>query len=133
MSTTIAPADDLRTLLGDNAVLTDPERMAGYLREPRKRFNRTALAVALPADVAQVQALVRWAAERRIGLVPQGGNTGLVGAQVPARGDEIVVSLARLNLIRSLDAEAGNMVAEAGVILEEAHRAAEAAGAIFPL
>lgn len=133
MSTLTAPADDLRSLLGDAAIITDPERMAGYLREPRKRFNKTALAVALPADVDQVQALVRWAAGRRIGLVPQGGNTGLVGAQVPARGDEIVVSLARLNRIRSLDAEAGNMVAEAGVILEEAHRAAEAAGAIFPL
>ena len=91
------------------------------------------MAVALPADVAQVQAVARWANERRVGLIPQGGNTGLVGAQVPKRGDEVIVSLTRLDRIREVNADAGHMTVEAGVILELAHRAAEHAGAMFPL
>jgi FAD/FMN-containing dehydrogenase len=133
LNATNAIADDLRGLLGDAAVIADPGRMGPYLNEPRKRFFTPAAAVVVPADVAQVQALVRWANERRVGLIPQGGNTGLVGAQVPLRGDEVIVSLARLDRIREIDAAAGHMTAEAGVILELAHRAAEDAGAMFPL
>ncbi len=126
-------ADDLRSLIGENAVISDPARMSSYLNEPRRRFHTPAAAVAIPADVPQVQALARWANENRVGLVPQGGNTGLVGAQVPLNGNEVIVSLTRLNRIREINAEAGNLTAEAGVILQEAHAAAEAAGAIFPL
>ena len=74
-------------------MVTDPAQMGAYLNEPRKRFHTPAVAVARPADVAQVQALARWANENRVPLIPQGGNTGLVGAQVPLRGDEVIVSL----------------------------------------
>lgn len=123
----------LQALLGDAGVITDPARMSAYLNEPRKRFHQTAPAVALPADVAQVQALARWANERGVGLIPQGGNTGLVGAQVPMRGDEVIISLSHLNRVREVNADAGNMIAEAGVILQDAHTVAEEAGAIFPL
>ena len=133
MLTTASIAQQLADLIGENSVVADPARMRPYLDEPRRRFHTPAAAVALPGDVAAVQAIARWANDRRVGLIPQGGNTGLVGGQVPLRGDEVIVSLARLDRIRHLDANAGVMVAEAGVILEMAHRAAEEAGAMFPL
>ncbi|SEP83100.1 4-phosphoerythronate dehydrogenase (FAD-dependent) [Devosia sp. YR412] len=123
----------LTALLGGHAVIGDSDRMGNYLNEPRKRFRQSAVAVVLPSSVEQVQAIVRWAAEHSIGLIPQGGNTGLVGAQVPMRDDEVIVSLSRLDRIRSVDVAAGTMTAEAGVILENAHKAAEAENTIFPL
>ena len=133
---TLSAADtiaQLTALIGANAVIGDAEKMGTYLNEPRKRFHQKAAAIALPASVEQVQVIVRWAAENRVGLIPQGGNTGLVGAQVPLRGDEVIVSLGKLDRIRAVDIAAGTMVAEAGVILENAHKAAEAEGMIFPL
>lgn len=123
----------LTTLVGPAAVIGAPEQMGNYLNEPRKRFHKSAAAIVLPASVSQVQAIVRWANEHGVGLIPQGGNTGLVGAQVPLRGDEVIVSLTRLDTIRNIDPAAGTMTAEAGVILENAHKAAEAQGTIFPL
>lgn len=123
----------LTTLVGPTAVIGAPEQMGNYLNEPRKRFHKSAVAVVLPASVSEVQAIVRWANEHGVGLIPQGGNTGLVGAQVPLRGDEVIVSLTRLDTIRNIDIAAGTMTAEAGVILENAHKAAEAQGTIFPL
>ena len=124
----------LSAVLGERAtILATPEDMAPYLREPRKRFHQPAAAVVLPNDVAAVQALCRLASEHRIALIPQGGNTGLVGGQVPLAGTEVIVSLARLDRIRSVDAAALNMTVEAGVILENAHKAAEEAGTLFPL
>ncbi len=124
---------ELTALLGESAVIADAAQMPAFLNEPRKRFHVPAVAVARPADVAQVQALCRWANDNRVPLIPQGGNTGLVGAQVPLRGDEVIVSLQRLDKVRAVDAGAGHMTLEAGVILEHAHQVAEAAGAMFPL
>lgn len=132
----LLPADivsQLAGLIGPDAVIGEASRMGGFLHEPRKRFHQPASAVALPSSVEQVQAIVRWANETGTGIIPQGGNTGLVGAQVPLRGDEVVVSLQKLDRIRSVDTAAGVMTAEAGVILENAHHAAEAEGMIFPL
>ncbi|MDB5507419.1 MAG: FAD-binding oxidoreductase [Devosia sp.] len=123
----------LTELLGPSAVIGEVARMGAFLIEPRKRFHQTATAIVLPQTVAQVQAIVRFAAEHRLRLIPQGGNTGLVGGQVPRFGDEIIVSTINLNRVRSVDAAAGHMTVESGVILQEAHAAAEAAGAIFPL
>jgi len=125
--------DQLTTLLGANSVIGLPEQMGNYLKEPRKRFHIGAAAVALPGSVEQVQAILRWANENAVGIIPQGGNTGLVGAQVPLRGDEVIVSLGKLDRIRAVDTAAGTMTAEAGVILEHAHKAAEAENTIFPL
>ena len=124
---------ELAGLLGESAVLGEDAQMAAYLNEPRKRYHTAALAVARPADVAQVQALCRWAHTHRVPLIPQGGNTGLVGAQVPLQGDEVIVSTQRLDKVREVNAAAGNMTLEAGVILQHAHEVAEAAGAMFPL
>jgi len=123
----------LTSLLGADAVIGEPARMGGYLNEPRKRFHAAASAIVLPNSVAQVQAILRWANQHGVGIIAQGGNTGLVGAQVPLRGDEVIVSLSKLDRIRAIDTTAGTMTAEAGVILENAHKAAEAQGTIFPL
>lgn len=124
----------LRAALGtDGTVIDDTAQMQAYLTEPRKRFKQPALAVAVPGSVAALQALCRFADANRVPLIPQGGNTGLVGAQVPLTGNEVVVSLRRLDKVREINAAAGHMTLDAGVILEEAHKAAEAAGAMFPL
>src|SRR3569833_532441 len=123
----------LSTLVSETAVIADPAQMAAYLNEPRKRYHTPALEVARPANVTQVQALCRWANDNRVALIPQGGNTGLVGAQVPLSGNEVIVSLQRLDRVREVNAAAGNMTLAAGVILQPAHEVAEAAGAMFPL
>ncbi|HEY0919891.1 FAD-binding oxidoreductase [Devosia sp.] len=114
-------------------VLSDPARMASYVEEPRRRFHVPALAVAVPTTVADVQKLVAWANDNRVPLIPQGGNTGLVGGQVPLAGNEVIVSTTRLQGVREVNAEAGHMTLEAGVILEQAQRLADEAGALFPL
>ncbi|WP_374623177.1 FAD-binding oxidoreductase [Devosia sp.] len=135
--TTLTPVqivDGLRAALGEGGtVLATPAEMAGYLAEPRKRFHTAAAAVALPNDVPALRQLCRWANAHRVKLVPQSGNTGLVGGQVPLSGDQVIVSLRRLDKVRAVDAAAGHMTLEAGVILEHAHQVAEAAGAMFPL
>ncbi|WP_297108134.1 FAD-binding oxidoreductase [uncultured Devosia sp.] len=123
----------LEELVGRDNVVADAAKMGAWLNEPRKRFHQSAVAVVIPPDVAAVQAVMRWANEHRVGIIPQGGNTGLVGAQVPLSGNEVILSLQKLDRIRSIDTAAGVMTAEAGVILENAHKAAEAEGAMFPL
>lgn len=127
----IVPA--LIQLLGAESVLAEPAEMAGYLSEPRRRFHREAQAVALPRTVAEVQAVMEWAHEVGVHIVPQAGNTGLVGGQVPLYGDEVIVSISRLKGARSVDAAAGHMTLNAGTTLEEAHQIAEETGMMFPL
>jgi FAD/FMN-containing dehydrogenase len=129
----MANLDELRGLIGENAVIDDPAVMSSYLIEPRRRFHVGAAAIVRPSSVEQVQAIARWANERRVPLIPQSGNTGLVGGQVPLGGNEIIVSLQHLDRVREVDAAAGHMTLEAGVILETAHEIAEEAGALFPL
>ena len=107
--------------------------MVRYLSEPRRRFHQPPAAVLLPRDVGAVQQIARFASANRIGLIPQGGNTGLVGGQVPQRGDEVIVNLSRLDRIRDIDAAAGVVTAEAGVTLQAAQQAAEAHGTMLPL
>jgi FAD/FMN-containing dehydrogenase len=124
----------LRATLGNRArIVTDLGDMAPFLTEPRKRFTQKAIAVVQPESVEALQALCRFADQNRMPLVPQSGNTGLVGGQVPLSGKEVVVNLGRLDKVRNINAGAGHMTLEAGVILEEAHRVAESAGVLFPL
>ncbi|WP_328517749.1 FAD-binding oxidoreductase [Devosia algicola] len=123
----------LAAIVGPAHLISQPQQMGPYLNEPRKRFHQPALAVVLPGAVAEVQAIARYANANGVALIPQGGNTGLVGAQVPLSGHEVIISLARLNGVRNIDVAAGTMTVEAGLILEEAHKAAEAEGAMFPL
>lgn len=123
----------LQDLIGAKAVLSEPSDMAAFLDEPRKRFHQTATAVVQPRNVADVQKIARWANEHGVALIPQAGNTGLVGGQVPLYGNEVIVSLAKLNAVRHVDGVAGHMTVEAGLTLQEAQDVAEDAGVLLPL
>ena len=127
----IVPA--LVQLLGQDSVVAEPGQMETYISEPRRRFHVPAQAVALPRTVAEVQAVMEWAHEVGVHVIPQAGNTGLVGGQVPLYGDEVIVSISRLKGVRAIDAAAGHMTLDAGTTLQDAHEIAQEAGMMFPL
>ncbi len=129
-----AALEVLATIVGARQMLTDPALFAGALVEPRGLYQGKALAFVRPGSTAEVAKIVAFCNETRIGVVPQGGNTGLVGGQTPdASGDEIILSTQRLKAIREVDAHADVMICEAGVTLAEAQAAALAADRLFPL
>lgn len=112
----------------------DADLISPRLVDWRGRYQGATPLLLLPRDVPTLQAIVQAAAAHRIGLVPQGGNTGLVGGGIPpADGSAVLVSLARMNRIRSLDAPGQLLVAEAGVILADVHAAAAEQRLAFPL
>src|SRR4051812_26040611 len=119
--------EQLRAALGPAHVLTDPDLRAPYETDWTGRFSGTALAVARPASTEQVAAVVRACAEHGVALVPQGGNTGLVGGGVP-RGGEVLLSLARLGDLGGVDVATAQVEAGAGVTLAALHAHAAAAG-----
>jgi FAD/FMN-containing dehydrogenase len=124
----------LAGLVGAANVLTDPALVEGYLIEPRGLFHAGALAVVRPGSTAEVAGVLAACAKAGVTIVPQGGNTGLVGGQVPVDGgDQLILSLRRLNRIREVDVGAGAMIVEAGVTLAEAQAAAAAVDRLFPL
>ena len=126
--------DELCALLGNDAVLTRPQDTEAFEIDHRRLYRGHALAVALPRSVAQVAAVARWCNQHRIGLVPQGGNTGYCGAATPDEsGRQLVLSLRRLNRIRELDAANFSMTVEAGCVLAAVQQAAAAAERYFPL
>ncbi|KQK31070.1 hydroxyacid dehydrogenase [Bosea thiooxidans] len=126
--------DRMAGIVGAKNVVTDADAMVPYLKEWRDLFRGKAQAIVRPGTVAEVVELVKLAAETRTALVPQGGNTGLVGGQIPiGEGREIVLSLQRLDKIRAVDTDGDTMIVEAGVTLKRAQDAAEAAGRLFPL
>lgn len=123
-----------REIVGDAHVLTAPEDQAGYLREWRDRYVGKAFVVLRPETTNDVSRVLTLANSLGICVVPQGGNTGLVGGQIPSqRGDEIVLSLSRMKVVRQVDADGGTMIVEAGVTLAAAQAAAEKAKRLFPL
>jgi FAD/FMN-containing dehydrogenase len=129
-----APLEALARIVGASHVLTDTALIAANLEEPRGLYRGEALAVVRPADVSEVAAVVAYCNASGIALVPQGGNTGLVGGQTPdASGRQIVLSLQRLKRIREIDPLADAMIVEAGVTLAEAQAAALGADRLFPL
>lgn len=132
MTTDLVP--DLRTALGESAVLTDPADMAAYVTDWTGSFTGTALAVVRPASTAEVATAVRLCAEAGVGVVPQGGNTGLVGGGVPdSGGDQVVLSLGRMRRVREVDPVADTLTVEAGTALATVQEAARKAGRLFPL
>jgi len=129
-----ASHDELRALLGADAVLTRAEEIEPFEIDQRRLYRGHALAVLLPRSVEQVAMITRWCNQRRIGLVPQGGNTGYCGAATPDEsGRQLVLSLRRLNRIRALDAANYSMTVEAGCVLAQVQQAADAAERFFPL
>jgi len=126
--------DRLSGQFDDKTIVTDPAAIAPWETDWRGRFHGRAPALIAPASRDDMARVVRIAAELRVPLVPQGGNTSMVGgATPPADGSALIVSTRRLNRIRSLSADSDLAVAEAGVILADLHAAAEAAGRRFPL
>lgn len=125
---------DLKTAAGIDGWTDDADRIAPRLTDWRGRYTGKAGLLLLPRSTAAVAAIVAAAARHLVPLVPQGGNTGLVGgATPPADGSAVLVGLDRLNHIRTVDPAGLTLVAEAGAILAEVHDAARAAGCEFPL
>lgn len=124
----------LRDLLGPKGFTEDADLIAPWLTDWRGRFHGRTPALLSPADTAEVAAILRIAGAHRIPLVPQGGNTSMVGGATPPEdGSALILSLRRMNWIRSLSAENGVAVAEAGVVLANLHDAAHSIGMRFPL
>ena len=120
--------------MGPKAVTTDQDLIAPWLTDWRGLYHGKAAAILSPGSVEDVAACMRIAAELRIALVPQGGNSSMVGGATPPEdGSALILSLRRMNQIRSLDGAAGVVVAEAGVILQTLHDAASAQHMRFPL
>ncbi len=127
--------DALRAQLGEAHVLLPGEHdLSAYERDWRKRYTGRALAVLRPADTVQVAGIVALAREHRVALVPQGGNTGLVGGGVPdGSGRQLLLSLQRMNRVRQIDAANLTMTVDAGCVLQQVQQAAREVGLLFPL
>jgi FAD/FMN-containing dehydrogenase len=124
----------LADLLGPKGFVTERAAIEPWLTDWRGRYHGESVALLAPADTGEVQAIVRLAAEARVAIVPQGGNTGTVaGATPPADGSALLLSTRRMDRIRSISATDNAVIAEAGVILSNLHDAATAIGRRFPL
>lgn len=135
---TRAPSSELLarlgTLLGAKGFTTDDQIMAPWLTDWRGKYVGRAAAMLSPASTAEVAEVVRLCAEARVALVPQGGNSGMVGGATPdPGGNQLLLSLRRMNHIRQIDVAARIAVAEAGVILENLHHETLSRGLRFPL
>src|ERR1700712_4315732 len=121
-----------RAIVGDKYAVTDSADIAPYVTEERDLFHGRSPLVLRPGTTAEVSDICKLATEHRIALVPQGGNTGLVGGQTPHNG-EVVVSMRRLDKIREIDPASNTMTCEAGVVLQIAQNAARDVDRLFPL
>jgi FAD/FMN-containing dehydrogenase len=129
------PPDLIRrfaAIVGPEHALTDPDQQLPYLREWRDTYFGQSALVLRPASTAEVSAILTLAHAEGIAVVPQAGNTGLVGGQIAMRG-EVVVSVARMTKVRTVDAVGGTMTVEAGLTLAECQQTADRAGKLFPL
>jgi FAD/FMN-containing dehydrogenase len=125
--------DALRARLGEAGLLVGGD-LSAYENDWRKRYAGKALAVARPASTDEVAAVLRLCHEHRVAVVPQGGNTGLVGGSTPDdSGAQLVLNLSRMKRIRGIDAANASLTAEAGCVLAEVQAAAAQAGLLFPL
>ncbi len=123
----------LAAAVGESNVFTGDEA-APYLTDWRKRYAGAALAVVRPASTAETAAIVRACAGSRTPMVPQGGNTGLVGGGTPdASGSAVVISMQRMNRVRSIDVANDTITVEAGCVLQRVQQAASEHGRLFPL
>lgn len=130
----MSAAETLSRLLGPQGWLTEANDTAPYLTDWRGNYTGRALGVARPASTAEVAGVVRIAAEHRLPIVPQGGNTGLVGGGIPDdSGQAILLSTQRLNRIRSVDTAGNTILAESGCILATLQQAARDVERFFPL
>jgi len=120
-----------RAIVGDKYAITDPQAQQAYLVEMRDLYRGYTPVVLRPGSVAEVAAIVKLANETKTPIVPQAGNTGLVGGQLPHHG-EVLLSLSRLDKIREIDPASNTITCEAGVTLQRAREAAAAADRLYP-
>jgi FAD/FMN-containing dehydrogenase len=121
-----------RAIVGDKYAVTEAADIAPYVTEERGLFHGQSPLVLRPGSTAEVAAICKLATEHRTALVPQGGNTGLVGGQTPHHG-EVIVSTRRLDKIRDIDVASNTMTCEAGVVLQIAQQRASEVDRLFPL
>ncbi len=121
-----------KAIVGDKYAVTDQADIVPYVTEERNLFQGHTQLVLRPGSTAEVSEICKLATAHRIALVPQGGNTGLVGGQTPHHG-EVVISLRRLDRIREIDPASNTMTCEAGVILQVAQQRAAEVDRLFPL
>ena len=131
---TPATLERLKAIVSPAGFSVDPDELAPHLHEWRNRFSGATPLLLKPASTAEVAAIVRVCAEAEVGIVPQGGNTGLVGGQIPRpEGGDLLVSLARMNRIRRVDPVDNTMLVEAGCTLAAAQAVAAAVERLLPL
>lgn len=124
----------IAAIVGPSGLISAPDDMAPYLEDHRGLYPSVSPFVVRPGNTQEVAAVVKLCAEAGIAVVPQGGNTGLVGGSVPDdSGEQVVLSLSRMNQVRALDPLNFTLVVEAGCILTQVQEAADAAGLLFPL
>ncbi|MCQ0990230.1 FAD-binding oxidoreductase [Jiella marina] len=120
-------------IVGEKNALTTPNDMEPYLEEPRGLYAGETAVVLRPGSVEEVAAIMTLASETKTPIVPQGGNTGLVGGQSPRSRCEILLNLSRLDTIREVDPVGRTITVDAGVVLQRVQEAADEAGLFFPL
>jgi FAD/FMN-containing dehydrogenase len=123
---------ELAAQLPNLRLLTDPADLEHYGRDWTRRWTPAPLAIALPGSIDEVQAIVRWANERNVAVVPSGGRTGLSGGAVAANG-ELVLSLERMKSVLGFDAVDRTLTVQAGMTLHAVHEAASEQGLLYPV
>ncbi|AYC31062.1 FAD-binding oxidoreductase [Pseudomonas cavernae] len=124
--------EELKTLVEPGKVLTDADSLNAYGKDWTKHFAPAPLAIAFPKSIEQVQAIVRWANERKVALVPSGGRTGLSAAAVAANG-EVVVAFDYMNQILAFNEFDRTVVCQPGVVTEQLQTFAEEQGLYYPV
>ncbi|MDO8384897.1 MAG: FAD-binding oxidoreductase [Polaromonas sp.] len=133
MSTHHPLLESLRQIVGAPNVLTEGD-LTAWVQDWRRRETGKALAVVRPGSTTEVAAVVKACAAARVSMVPQGGNTGMVVGSTPdASGTQVVLSLTRMNKVRTLDAGNLTITVDAGCVLQNLQEACEKAGFLFPL
>ena len=134
MSIPAAVLDELREIVGPGGYLDQPDDLAPYTIDHRKLYRGATPLVVRPSSTEQVAAILRACDQARVGVVPVGGNTSYCGGATPSKdGSQVVVSLARMHRIRSVDADNYTLIAEAGCVLADVQAAADSVDRLFPL